>query len=206
VAAVTYMIVWMRRHARGLGGVLERDAAAALRSGTTTALVGMAFLAVLREGFETAVFLLAIFQDTPNPGSAGAGAVLGLVAAVAIGWLLYRGGVRINLSRFFRGTGVVLALVAAGLFSTAVHTAHEAGWFNGLQAQAFDLSGLVQPGSVHGSLLTGMLGLQPRPTVGETLAWLVCAVPLVLFVVWPDRWKLRRSTERVSAPAAGGVA
>ena len=83
VAAVTSMIVWMRRHARGLKGELQSSVAAALASGSTLALVGMAFLAVLREGLETAVFLLAVFQDTPDPASAGAGAVLGLVAAAA---------------------------------------------------------------------------------------------------------------------------
>jgi high-affinity iron transporter len=201
VAAVTYMIFWMRRHARGLKRSLQSEVVAALASGSTAALVGMAFLAVLREGLETAVFLLAVFQDTTNPGSAGAGAVLGLLAAVLIGWLLYRGGVRINFARFFRFTGLVLVLVAAGLFATAAHTAHEAGWFNLLQSQAFDLSWLVSPGSVHGSLLTGMLGLQPKPTVGETLAYLLYAIPVGAFVLWPDRLRLR-----AGASPAGGVA
>ena len=82
------------------------------------ALVAMAFLAVLREGFETSVFLLAAFQDATDTTAAGAGAVLGLVAAVAIGLGLYRGGVRINLTRFFRITGLVLVFVAAGLLAT----------------------------------------------------------------------------------------
>ena len=110
------------------------------------ALVGMAFLAVLREGFETSVFLLAAFQDSTDTTAAGAGAVLGLVAAIAIGVGLYRGGVRINLTSFFRITGLVLVFVAAGLLATAAHTAHEAGWINSLQGQALDLSWLVQPG------------------------------------------------------------
>ncbi len=79
----------------------------------------MAFLAVLREGFETSVFLLAAFQDSTDTTAAGAGAVLGLVAAIAIGLGLYRGGVRINLTRFFRVTGLVLVFVAAGLLATA---------------------------------------------------------------------------------------
>ena len=125
----------------------------------------MAFLAVLREGFETSVFLLAAFQDATDTTAAGAGAVIGLLAAVAIGLGLYRGGVRINLARFFRVTGLVLVFVAAGLLATSLHTAHEAGWFNALQGQALDLTWLVQPGTVSGSLLTGMLGLQPsRPS------------------------------------------
>jgi high-affinity iron transporter len=203
VAAVTYMIVWMRRNARGLKGTLQKEAAGALASGSAVALVGMAFLAVLREGLETAVFLLAVFQDTPNPGSAGAGAVLGLLAAVAIGYALYKGGVRINLSKFFRVTGLVLVFVAAGLLATALHTAHEAGWINSFQDKAFDLQWLVQPGTVIGSLLTGMLGLQPHPTVGEVGVYLLFAVPMVLFVVWPDRWRRRReSTVRNVATAS----
>src|SRR3954453_18293944 len=140
VMAVTYMIVWMRRNARGLKRELEGSVAHALARGSTFALVGMAFLAVLREGFETAVFMLAVFQDTSNPTTAGFGAALGLLAAVAIGFLLYRGGVRINLSRFFRITGLVLVFVAAGLASTAVHTAHEAGWWGGLQTRAVDIN------------------------------------------------------------------
>jgi high-affinity iron transporter len=198
VAMVTYMIVWMRRHARNLKASLQSSAAEALAAGSTVALVGMAFLAVLREGLETTVFLLAVFNDTSNPGTAGTGAVLGLVAAVAIGWALYRGGVRINLSRFFRVTGLVLVLVAAGLLATSIHTAHEAGWINSLQAQAFDISWLVEPGTVRGSLLTGMLGLQPHPTVGEVGVWLIYAVPVGLYVLWPDRWRRARQRSRTS--------
>jgi high-affinity iron transporter len=94
--------------------------------------------------------------------------------------------------------------VAAGLLASAVHTAHEAGWIDVLQAQAFDLRWLVAPGSVRAALLTGMLGLQPVPTVGETLAWLLYAIPMGLYVLWPTR---RRpvQTER-PAPAAISVA
>jgi FTR1 family protein len=212
VAAISYMVVWMRRHSRGLKAALEGSAAHALAAGSTAALVGMAFLAVLREGFETSVFMLAAFQDSTDTTAAGAGAVVGLVAAIALGIALYRGGVRINLSRFFRATGLVLVLVAAGLLATSIHTAHEAGWLNGMQAEAIDLSWLVKPGTISGSLLTGMLGLQPNPTVGEAAAYLLYAVPMGLYVVWPDRWRRRpsevpvRSAEpqvAAAAPAPG---
>ena len=113
VAMITYMIVWMRRHSKGLRAALEGHAAEALAAGSTVALVGMAFLAVLREGLETSVFMLAAFQDATDTTAAGAGAVIGLVAAIALGLALYSGGVRINLSRFFRITGFVLVLVFA---------------------------------------------------------------------------------------------
>lgn len=206
VAAITYMIVWMRRHARGIKSVLEGNAASALAAGSTTALVAMAFLAVLREGFETSAFLLAAFQDAADTTAAGIGAVIGLVAAVAIGLGIYRGGVRINLSRFFRVTGLVLVFVAAGLLATAVHTAHEAGWLNGLQSQAIDLSWLVQPGTVSGSLLTGMLGLQPQPTVGEALVYVLYAVPMALYVIWPDRLRPQLRRRSAAPPRRGSAA
>jgi high-affinity iron transporter len=191
VMAVTYMIVWMRRNARGIKASLEGEAASALAAGSTMALVGMAFLAVLREGLETSVFLLAAFQNATDTTAAGFGALLGLIAAIAIGLGLYRGGVRINLTRFFRFTGIVLVFVAAGLLATVAHTAHEAGWINGLQGQAVDLSWLVQPGTVSGSLLTGMLGLQPQPTVIEAALYLLYAVPMAIYVLWPNQLRLR---------------
>jgi high-affinity iron transporter len=203
VAAVTYMIVWMRRHARGIKATLEGEAASALATGSTIALVAMAFLAVLREGFETSVFLLAAFQNSTDSTAAAVGAVLGIVAAVGIGLGLYRGGVRINLTKFFRVTGLVLVFVAAGLLATAAHTAHEAGWITSLQGQAIDLSWLVRPGTISGSLLTGMLGLQPSPTVVEAAAYLLYAVPMAIYVIWPDRFRRRRRSAS-GAKVAGG--
>jgi len=200
VIAVSYMIFWMRRNARGIKKMLEGNAASALASGSAIALVAMAFLAVLREGFETSVFMLAAFGDASDTSAAGAGAVIGLLSAVAIGLGIYRGGVRINLTRFFRVTGLILVFVAAGLLASSLHTAHEAGWFNGLQSQAVDLTWLVQPGTVSGSLLTGMLGLQPTPTVGEAAIYLLYAVPMALFVLWPDRWP-RRTPARAAQAA-----
>jgi high-affinity iron transporter len=201
VAAVTYMIIWMRRNARGIKKALEGSAAHALARGSAMALVAMAFLAVLREGFETSVFMLAAFQDSTDTAAAGAGAVIGLVAAIVIGVGIYRGGVKINLNRFFRFTGLILVFVAAGLLSTSLHTAHEAGWFNDLQGQALELRWLVQPGTISGSLLTGMLGLQPTPTVGEVLVYVLYAVPMTLYVLWPDRLRLRRAPARPTATA-----
>lgn len=194
VAIVTFMIVWMRRNAAGLRGEIERSAAAALATGSVVGLVAMAFFAVLREGLETAVFLLAAFQASSNALMAGLGALLGILTAVVIGAGLYRGGIRINLARFFRVTAVFLVLIAAGLLATAMHTAHEGGWINVLQGQALDLSWLVVPGTVTSSLLTGMLGLQPLPTQGEVLVYLLYAVPMLLFVLWPQRLSFKALT------------
>jgi high-affinity iron transporter len=200
---VTFMIIWMTRHARSMKKELEGAASEALATGSARALVVMAFLAVLREGFETAVFLIAVIQNSTSAGTATAGAVIGIVIAVGLGWGIYRGGVHINLGRFFKITGLVLALVAAGLAMTAVHTAFEAGWLTAGQTTAADLTWLVRPGTVLSSLLTGVLGIQSKPTVSETIAWFVYAVPVVAYVAWPRRRPARRAPqpEKAGAPA-----
>ena len=188
VLMVTYMVVWMKRHSRDLKGQLEGAATSALAVGSGFALVAMAFLAVMREGFETVVFLLAAFNESSSGSLAGLGALLGIVAAVALGYGIYRGGVRLNLSRFFRATGLVLVLVAGGLVVNALRTAHEAGWLNIGQQATLDLSAVVRPGSIQASLLTGMLGVQDHPALIEMVGWLVYVIPVGLYVAlatWP---------------------
>ena len=204
VAFVSWMVLWMRAHARELKGELEANAAAALATGSAWALILMAFLAVLREGFETAVFLLAILQSSTNATTSMIGAGLGIIVAVGIGYGIYRGGVKINMARFFRLTGIVLVLVAAGLLATAAHTAHEAGWLNSLQGQAFDLQWLVHPGSVRAALLTGMFGLQPQPTWAEVTAWLAYAVPFLFIVAVPPRSAGRSKASVPTTPVPVG--
>jgi high-affinity iron transporter len=202
VCMVTYMIIFMRKHARGLKRDLEGAAASALASGSSRALVVMAFLAVLREGFETAVFLLATFHASGDATTSWLGAVLGILLAAAIGYGIYKGGVRLNLARFFRITGLVLVVVAAGLVMTAFHTANEAGWLTAGQTQAFDLSGLVRPGTPLSSLLTGVLGIQPYPAWIEVIAWLAYLVPMLVIVAWPTGPPRPRPAP-TTAPAIG---
>jgi high-affinity iron transporter len=185
VGGVTYMIIWMRRHSRGLKHVLESHAETALVQGSTWALVGLAFFAVIREGLETSVFLIAAFQNSLNPRATGTGAVLGILLAAVLGYGIYKGGVRINLSRFFRVTGFILVLVAAGLLASAAHAAAEAGFLTIGQASALNLTWLIAPGTIRASLITGMLGLQPSPTVIEVSLWLVYAIAMGLYVLWP---------------------
>jgi high-affinity iron transporter len=201
VAMVTWMIIWMRRHSRTLKAQLEMHAGAALAVGSAWALIVMAFLAVLREGFETSVFLLAAFQASTDPLLAGLGAALGVLVASVIGYGIYKGGVRINLAKFFKLTGAVLVLVAAGLLSMALHTAHEAGWFDAFQTTAANLRWFVDPGSVRAALLTGMFGIHPEPTYGEAFVWVVYAIPMLSYVLWPQPAVRRREPEPVALAA-----
>jgi high-affinity iron transporter len=148
------------------------------------------------------VFLLATFHASGDATASWVGAVLGILLAAVIGYGIYRGGVRLNLARFFRVTGLVLVVVAAGLVMTAFHTANEAGWLSAGQAQAFDLSWLVRPGTPLSSLLTGVLGIQPDPVWIEVTAWLAYLVPMIVIVAWPAR---RRRAAAVSPVAAAGA-
>jgi high-affinity iron transporter len=202
IVMVTYMVLWMSRHAKNMKGELEGAASAALAKGSTRALVLMAFLAVLREGFETVVFLLAVAQSSQSSGSALLGAVLGIVIAVGIGYGIYRGGVRLNMAKFFKATGAVLVLVAAGLVMTTLHTAWEGQWISIGQQSALNLSWLVKAGTPQESLLSGVLGIQPRPTVLEVTGWLVYAIPMFAVVLWP-RPKRPRPAPAPSTAAVG---
>ncbi|WP_432544610.1 iron uptake transporter permease EfeU [Kineococcus sp. SYSU DK002] len=193
VAMVTWMVVWTTRHAGTLRADLESSASSALARGSSWALVAMAFLAVLREGLETSVFLLATYQASGSDARGAVGASLGIALAVALGWLVYRGGVRLDLGRLFRVTGVVLVLVAAGLVVSAAHTAHEAGWLLAGQQRVLDLTAVVTPGTVRSALFTGVLGWQPRPTAAELTGWLLYLVPMLVVVLRP---RARRAAPR----------
>jgi high-affinity iron transporter len=207
VVFVTGMIVWMNTHSRGLKRELEAEAGEAINDGHAYALAGMAFLAVLKEGFETSVFLLATFTASSSTALAATGAVIGVAAAVLIGIGIYAGSVRLNLSTFFRWTGGFLILVAAGLVLTALRTAHEAGWLNAGQQTVLQLGAVVRPGTVQSALLTGVLGIPADPRLIEVVGWLAYLVPVVLFVYWPRSRRARgMQIAKVQFAVAGAVA
>ncbi|WP_329216643.1 FTR1 family protein [Streptomyces sp. NBC_01485] len=183
VCLVTWMVFWMRRTARHLKSELHGKLDAALAMGTG-ALVATAFLAVGREGLETALFVWASVHaagdGTPRPLI---GVALGLATAVLLGWLFYRGALRINLARFFTWTGGMLVVVAAGVLAYGVHDLQEADWIPGLTNKAFDISGAIPPDSWYGTLLKGVFNFQPDPTVLQVTVWLLYLVPtLALFL------------------------
>ncbi|WP_242662861.1 iron uptake transporter permease EfeU [Mycobacterium mantenii] len=188
VVFVTSMIIWMNGNAAQLKGELEREARRAVNRGSAFALAVMAFLAVLKEGFETSVFLLAAAQTSHgNRWFAVLGGAVGIATSVGLGVGLYYGGLRINLGRFFRVTGVFLVLIAAGLVLGALRTAHEAGWVSIGQRQVLDLSRWIPSNSVLGAATTGVFGIPADPRLIEVLGWLLYAVPVLVVFLWPAR-------------------
>jgi len=199
VAFVTWMVMWMARSARGLSGELKGQVDRAAAAGTGS-LVVVAMLAVGREGLETALFLWAATQAATSGSTSGTapllGAALGLLTAVVLGYLFYRGAVKINLSRFFTWTGAILILVAAGVLSYGVHDLQEAGILPGLNSLAFDVSGVISPGSWIGTLLKGTLNFSPATTWLEAVVWTVyVAVTMTVFFA-----VIRRSHTPAPAP------
>jgi high-affinity iron transporter len=195
VVVVTWMLFWMRRQGRSLKGALEGELAAAIAAGTAAALVGMAFLAVIREGLETVLFLLAVVTSRGDTAAALLGGLLGLAVAVAIGWAIFAMGVRVNLGRFFTWTGVLLIFVAGGLVMYAIAEFTEAGLLPA-SAAAFDLGSTLPVSSPLGSVLAGLLGYRSAPSVLQIAGYVAYIIPVLILFVFDDRLALRRQAVR----------
>jgi high-affinity iron transporter len=180
VGFVTWMVFWMASHARGLSGELRGRVDTAAEAGWAS-LAFVAFLAVGREGLETALFLWSATQAaTDSSGSVIGpllGALLGILTAVAMGFAFYKGVLKINLSRFFKWTGAILIVVAAGVLAYGVHDLQEAGILPGLNNLAFDVSEQIPPSSWLGTILKGTLNFSPATTWLEAFAWVAYLVP-----------------------------
>lgn len=205
VIFVTWMIFWMRRMARHMGRELRGRLEDAIGVGRS-AIVGVAFLAVVREGLETSILFYAAAQGTTDSVRPLVGVSLGLLTAVVLGWLLYLSALRINLSRFFAWTGALLVLVAAGILKYGVHDLQEAGILPGLNTTAFDISGSWAPGSWYAELLRGMVNFTPAPTVLETVAWLAYGIPVLVIFLWPSRPRRPEPSSHPAEPAPAPAA
>jgi high-affinity iron transporter len=178
---VTWMLFWMRRVSANIRGELHAGVDRALTEGSVWGLSALAFTAVVREGIETSLFLLgqASAATSAQSGALGTllGGVAGLLIAAVIGWGIYWGVQVLNLSVFFRWTGIALIFIAGGLISHAVHEFVEIGWVTVGTATAFDLSGVLPHegeglGAVIGSLLRALLGYTSTPEWATFIAWL----------------------------------
>jgi high-affinity iron transporter len=171
VAVLTWMIFWMRRQGGRVKSELQHRVDAALLGGGL-ALGSLAFVAVLREGIETALFLYGA-EQAAGQGLLPTvlGGLIGLSVAAVLGYLLYRGGLRLNLRVFFRVTGVLIIIVAAGLFAFSVHELQEAGWLPFLTQPAFDISHRLSDENGVGAMLRAVIGYNDDPSVLEVIAW-----------------------------------
>jgi len=203
VGFVTWMIFWMRKASRSIAKELRERMGQALEIGSR-AVVILAFLAVFRESIETAfiVYASAALATTAVPLI---GVLLGLATSVLLGIAIYRGAVKVNLAVFFKWTGAVLILVAAGIFAYGFHDLQEAGILPGLNNLAFDVSATVPPSSWYGSILKGVFNFSPATTWLQAFAWLAYIVPTMFFFV-RSTWGHAPSRPAQSAPVVSATA
>jgi high-affinity iron transporter len=191
-AVVTWMLFWMRREASSVKGNLQRAMDRVLTEGTAWGLAVLAFTAVIREGLETALFLVgqATAAAGGSAGDAGApsvllGAVVGLGIAVGLGYGFYRGSRALDLGRFFRWTGVLLVFIAAGLLSSAVHEFVEIGWITIGTATAFDIGAILPHDVGVGLLLRALFGYSSSPELITVATWTVYVVVVLVLYLRP---------------------
>ncbi len=175
---LTWMIFWMAGQARTIKSRLQADVDAALRSESVLALAGLAFVAVLREGLESALFLISTTVGAASGLGQLVGGVAGVAAAVGVGYLVYRGGRRLNLRLFFRITGALILLFAAGLLAKGIHELQEAHLLGTVNEQLWRV-GFADPDTSRvGEFLKSLFGWSPAPSFEMVLAWLAYIVPV----------------------------
>jgi high-affinity iron transporter len=201
VGLVTWMIFWMKRTSRTIASDLRSGLDRAFAMGVG-AVAAMAFVSVAREGVETAVFFFSLTGSTGTGWAPVLGLVLGLATSAAVGWLLYKGAVRIDLSKFFRYTGLLLILVAAGVLAYGVHELQEVGVLPGEDNLAFDVSSTIPEDSWYGSVLRGILGFRPAMSVLEVAVW----AAYVGITTWLFLRPARPKSVPASAPEASVTA
>ncbi len=186
VGVLTWMIFWMRAHARGIGSELHAKIDAAL-DGSVYALAFVAFVAVAREGFETMLFLLGAETASASGTGVVVGGLIGLGIAAVLGYLFYLGSGRVDLKKFFNWTGFLLILFAAGLFAKGVHEFREyfefeASWYSTAMWNITD--GPLASGWVH-DFMKGLFGWSPDPERIRVVAYVVFLIPTLWFYYRP---------------------
>jgi high-affinity iron transporter len=192
VGLITWMIFWLAKTSANLKGHLHSSVDRGLvAGGFSIALV--AFLAVGREGIETTLFIWAAVRASGETTIPLLGAMLGIAIAVMLGYLVYRGMVKINMTVFFKWTGVLLITVSAGVLSYGVHDLQEAGVLPGLSSLAFNLTGAIPPDGWYGTLLKGIFNFSPATTWLEFAAWWIYIVTVGLLF-----WRAMRTSTPVT--------
>ncbi|WIV59209.1 iron uptake transporter permease EfeU [Amycolatopsis nalaikhensis] len=201
VAFVTAMIFWMRTAARHISAELKGKMENALQLGPL-AIALVSFLSVGREGLETSVFFYASVQTAQGKTALPLlGFTAGILIAVALAWLLYRGALRFDLGKFFKITGMLLVFVAAGVLGYGLHDLQEGAFLPGLSTLAFDASGVLPETSWYGTLLKGIFNYSQQTTALQAIAWVAyVAVVLPLFL------RPTRSRDHAAAAASPAAA
>jgi len=190
-AVLTWMIFWMNKQAKNMKGNIETDVNQAVRKGAFTPLFLVAFLVIIREGIELALFLTAAAYSS-SENQVLLGAVAGLIVAVILGWMLYSATSRLNLHRFFQVTGLLLLLFAAGLVAHGIHEFNEVGWVPAVIDPLWNMNHILDEKSTVGEMLKALFGYNGNPSLTETAAYWMYIV--IVFLA------LQRTTKLIPLP------
>jgi len=185
---LTWMIFWMGKQARFLKSELEDGVNKAAATTGKRAVFWLAFVAVVREGVELAIFITAAFfvgdktQTANNEIQTLAGTILGLGTAALLGYTLFATTVRLDLRKFFQVTGILLILFAAGLVAHGVHEFNEVGWIPPIVEHVWDVNSILDETSVSGQLMKTLFGYNGNPSLTEMIAYFVYLA--VVTVLW----------------------
>jgi high-affinity iron transporter len=198
-AVLTYMTFWMRNHARSISSDLRSKAEAALDGKARWGLGLLAFQAVGREGLETVVFTLAIIFST-STASALTGAVIGLAGSLAVAFVIYRLGHRLNMSRFFTVIGCLLMVFAAGLLADTIQNLQELGWLRVLDVPMWHTGRFLSEDSAFGDVLHSFFGYSDSPTPLQLIVYAAyLAIVIAAFLGLRAVFRTRKAPQ----PAAG---
>ena len=198
VVFLTWMIFWMRKTAHLIKGDLHEKMDSAVEVGGV-ALAALAAVAVGREGLETALFLWTNDQASSGAGHPAIGGLLGILVAVGLGYLIYKRAVNFNLSTFFKITGVLLIVVAAGVLTYAVHEFQELGWLPGDASKAFNISSWYDESAWYGSLLRGLVNFRAEMSVLQVFAWFAYLIPTMILFFLPSGSTSKARSKSVEA-------
>ncbi|NMO03647.1 iron transporter [Gordonia sp. TBRC 11910] len=201
VAIVTFMVLWMSKASAHISADLKAGLSSALISGAP-AVVGMAFLAVGREGFETALLMVGYAESVSGGLWPLIGLLAGVVLAIGLTVLLYHGAVRLNFHKFFLYTGIFLIFVAAGILGYGVRALQTVGWLPGSANLAFDFSEQYDRSSWYGTLMAGIFNFRPDPTVLQIAAWSLYIVVVLTFFLRANRVRIPAQSATDSPPQA----
>lgn len=184
-AVLTWMIFWMQRQGRAVQAELELEVRRAVTTGSAWALFSLAFIAVVREGIETVLFMTAA-AFSATPAQALLGGVLGLAVAAVLGWLIFATGKQLNVRAFFRATSVLLILFAAGLLAHGVHELQEAALLPTLVEHVWDINPILDENGTVGTFLKALLGYNGNPSLIEVISYVAyfCIIGLVNWRGW----------------------
>lgn len=180
VAVLTYMVFWMNRQAKSIRNEIETSVSEAVDRGNIFGLLFLGFIVVFREGAETVLFFKAISFQTDSR-SLLAGGAIGILSSLAVTLIFLMSTVRINISLFFKITGVLIMFIAAGLLAAGIHEFQEAGLIAVLDSKIYDLSSFLSNDSVTGGILRSLFGYNPSPSLLETIAYLLY-ISVIIFL------------------------